>query len=75
DDLTLVQGWGFSLDEVTVPTFGWQGEEDLMVRFAHGRRLAARLPDVTQHLLPGEGHLVVALGSLDAMLDVLVSTL
>ncbi|MGI3783057.1 MAG: alpha/beta fold hydrolase [Janthinobacterium lividum] len=75
DDLAMVQGWGFDLDEVTVPTFVWQGQEDLMVPFAHGRWLSDHLPHATPHLLAGEGHLSVGLGSLDAMLDELVSTL
>jgi pimeloyl-ACP methyl ester carboxylesterase len=75
DDLALTRGWGFDLDEVGVPTFVWQGSEDLMVPFAHGRWLAAHLPHVTPHLLPGEGHLSVGLGALDAMLDELVRTL
>ena len=75
DDLAFVRPWGFDVGEVDVPTFVWQGEEDLMVPFAHGRWLAEHLPRVTPHLLPGEGHLSVALGSLDAMLDELVATL
>ena len=75
DDLAFVRGWGFTPDEVRVPVSLWQGSEDLMVPFAHGRWLADRLPTATPHLLEGEGHLSVALGSLEAMLDELVSRL
>ena len=57
DDLAFVQPWGFGLDEVQVPVILWQGSEDLMVPFAHGRWLLDRLPDATAHLLDGEGHL------------------
>jgi pimeloyl-ACP methyl ester carboxylesterase len=75
DDLAMTGSWGFDVGEVEVPAFVWQGEEDLMVPFAHGRWLAHHLPHAVPHLLPGEGHLSVALGALDQMLDELVATL
>jgi pimeloyl-ACP methyl ester carboxylesterase len=73
DDLAFLAPWGFGLDEIRVPVTLWQGEEDLMVPFAHGRRLADRIPGVDAHLLAGEGHLSIALGSLDPMLDALLA--
>jgi pimeloyl-ACP methyl ester carboxylesterase len=73
DDLAFLAPWGFELDEIRVPVTLWQGEEDLMVPFAHGRRLAERIPGVDAHLLAGEGHLSIALGSLDPMLDALLA--
>ncbi len=75
DDLAFTRPWGFELSEITVPTFVWQGSEDLMVPFAHGQWLAAHIPGVTAHLEQGEGHLSIAVGALDAMLDELVRTL
>ncbi|MDP9794166.1 pimeloyl-ACP methyl ester carboxylesterase [Catenuloplanes nepalensis] len=72
DDLAFVRPWGFSLDEITVPTFVWQGSEDLMVPFTHGRWLAAHIPGVVAHLEQGEGHLSIAVGAADRMLDELV---
>jgi pimeloyl-ACP methyl ester carboxylesterase len=57
DDLAFVRPWGFEPEEVGVPTFLWQGSTDLMVPFAHGEWLRDRLPNVTTHLLEGEGHL------------------
>jgi len=72
DDLALVKPWGFGLTEVSVPTMIWQGSADLMVPFAHGQWLASQLPDASVHLEEGDGHLSVALGKLDAMLDELV---
>ncbi len=59
DDLAFLQPWGFAPADVTVPTFLWHGLEDLVVPVAHGRWLAANLPNVTAHLEPGEGHLSV----------------
>ena len=73
DDLAFVAPWGFSLDEIAVPTFVWQGSEDLMVPFAHGQWLAAHLPGVTPHLEQGEGHLSIGVGALDRMLDELLT--
>jgi pimeloyl-ACP methyl ester carboxylesterase len=73
DDMAFVRSWGFDLDEVDVSTCLWQGDVDLMVPFAHGEWLAARVPAVSAHLLAGEGHLSIALDELDAMLDELVS--
>ena len=75
DDLAFVRPWGFDLGEVRVPTAVWQGSEDLMVPYAHGGWLVEHLPDVSSHLLTGEGHLSVGLGALEAMLDELVSHL
>jgi pimeloyl-ACP methyl ester carboxylesterase len=76
DDLAFVRPWGFALDEITVPCFVWQGSADLMVPFAHGQWLAANVPGAAGvHLQPGEGHLSIAIGALDTMLDELVTTL
>lgn len=69
DDLAFTRPWGFDLSSIGVPTYLWQGSEDLMVPFAHGEWLAARIPGVTAHLEQGEGHLSVAVGAFDRMLD------
>jgi pimeloyl-ACP methyl ester carboxylesterase len=74
DDLAFTRPWGFELGAITVPTFLWQGSEDLMVPFAHGGWLAEHLPGVVAHLEQGEGHLSVGLGALDRMLDELVGS-
>jgi pimeloyl-ACP methyl ester carboxylesterase len=74
DDLAFVRPWGFALDDITVPSFVWQGEDDLMVPFAHGQLLARSIPGATAHLEPGHGHL--SIGQLiDHMLDELMTTL
>jgi pimeloyl-ACP methyl ester carboxylesterase len=75
DDLAFTRPWGFDVTDVRVPTFLWQGDADLMVPFAHGQWLAAALPAVTAHLLAGEGHLSIAVGKIEQMLDELVATL
>lgn len=68
DDLAFTQPWGFGLDEVRVPVFLWQGEQDLMVPPAHGRWLAERLPQCTARLLPDDGHLTLLTGRSDEVL-------
>jgi pimeloyl-ACP methyl ester carboxylesterase len=72
DDLAFIAPWGFELDEIDGPVSLWQGTEDLMVPFAHGAWLAEHVPGVRAHLLEGEGHLSVGVGTLDQMLDELV---
>lgn len=68
DDLAFTRDWGFALADVRAPVSLWQGDDDRMVPFAHGPFLAARLPDVRPHLLPGEGHLSISLGMFDQIL-------
>lgn len=75
DDLAFTKPWGFELGELQVPTFVWQGSEDLMVPFSHGRWLVSQIPGVTAHLEDGEGHLSVSVGSLDRMFDELAEAL
>lgn len=69
DDLAFVRPWGFELSEIRVPTAVWHGSDDLMVPFAHGQWLSARVPGVSVHLDQAEGHLSLGLGALDRMLD------
>ena len=73
DNLAFVKPWGFSLAEIAVPTFVWQGSEDAMVPFAHGQWLAAHVPGATVRLKQGEGHLSIGVGALDRMFDDLVT--
>ena len=68
DDLAFTRPWGFELDQVRVPAFVWQGDQDLMVPVAHGRWLASALPDARPHLLSGEGHLSISSGKVGEVL-------
>jgi pimeloyl-ACP methyl ester carboxylesterase len=69
DDLAFTRPWGFDLAAIAVPTYVWQGSEDLMVPFAHGRWLAEHVPGAVVHLESGEGHLSVGIGAMGRMLD------
>ena len=72
DDLAFVRHWGFELSAIETPVAVWQGDQDLMVPAAHGRWLVEHLPNVRDHLHPGEGHLSLAVGALDRIVADLV---
>ena len=73
DDLAFTKPWGFDLGSAESPVTLWQGEADLMVPFAHGQWLATALPNVDANLLAGEGHLSIAVGAAERMLDSLLA--
>jgi pimeloyl-ACP methyl ester carboxylesterase len=62
--------WGFALEEVRVPVWLWQGEEDRMTPVHHAEDMASRLPRVALRVLPGTGHLSLT-QHFDALLDTL----
>jgi pimeloyl-ACP methyl ester carboxylesterase len=57
DDLAFTSEWGFDLSAVSVPVSVWQGAQDLMVPFAHGKWLAEHVAGARVHLYDDEGHL------------------
>lgn len=54
------RGWGFRLEDMTVPVYLWHGDADQDVPISQARAMGARLPDAVLHECPGEGHLIVA---------------
>jgi pimeloyl-ACP methyl ester carboxylesterase len=73
DDLALTSPWGFSPSDIGSPVTLWQGDLDLMVPYAHGVWLAGAIPGVDANLLEGEGHLSIAVGVAQDMVDALLS--
>lgn len=57
DLLTELEPWGFSLEDIQVPTLLYQGEEDPFVPRDYAQHLADRLPQADLTWLPGSGHL------------------
>ncbi|MEU4242289.1 alpha/beta hydrolase [Actinoplanes sp. NPDC026619] len=57
DDLAFCKPWGFAVRDIETPVSLWQGDQDRMVPFGHGRWLADHLPEPEVHLVPGEGHI------------------
>jgi pimeloyl-ACP methyl ester carboxylesterase len=73
DDLAILHDWGFSLDGIERPVTIWQGGQDRMVPFDHGRWLADHVVGADAQLLPEEGHLSLTVGSYGSVLDELLS--
>jgi pimeloyl-ACP methyl ester carboxylesterase len=69
DDLAFAADWGFSLDALAGRAAIWQGDQDLMVPFAHGQWLAAHIPGARVHLEQGAGHLTMTVTAIDRILD------
>jgi pimeloyl-ACP methyl ester carboxylesterase len=74
DDMAFTRPWGFDLGGIAVPVVVWQGGQDRMVPFAHGRWLAARLPSARARLLPGEGHLSIVVAKFGEVVDELLAS-
>ena len=60
DDLAFAEPWGFDVGAIQTPVLLWHGEHDQFVPIAHGRWLAARIPNVDARLSPDDGHLTLA---------------
>lgn len=71
DDFAFIQPWGFDLDEIKVPVLLYQGSEDKMVPFSHGKWLASHLPaEVSDaHFFQGQGHISIMLDHMDTMIE------
>lgn len=69
DDLAFTADWGFALDALAAPVAIWQGDQDRMVPYGHGRWLAAHIPGARVHLMPGDGHLTLTVTAIGQILD------
>jgi pimeloyl-ACP methyl ester carboxylesterase len=69
DDLAFTTDWGFPVADAADRVTIWQGDQDMMVPFAHGQWLAAHIPGARVHLQPGAGHLTMTVTVIGAILD------
>lgn len=75
DDRAMLQPWGFSPTEITVPSFVYYGTEDFMVPATHGDWLVANIPGATKRRYEGEGHLSVVTKNLSTLVADVTSLL
>jgi len=73
DDLAFLSGWGFALSSIVRPVSIWHGSDDRFVPVSHGEWLAAHVPGARVRLLPGQGHLSIAVGNYGEILDDLLA--
>lgn len=57
DDLAFVGLWGFEVSQISSPVVVRYGEQDVMVPAAHGRWLAANVPNATVLVAQQAGHM------------------
>lgn len=72
DDLAFAKPWGFDPRDIRVPVRIWQGEEDRLVPWSHGKWLADAIPGARFTLAKGQGHFSLGEGNRDEILDDLV---
>ena len=59
EDNCMVQPWGFSVADISIPMMVMHGREDMFVPFGHGEWLAKHVPGAEARLLDHDGHLTV----------------
>jgi len=69
DNVAQARDWGFRVREIRVPVVVRHGEIDRLVDVAHGRWLAAAIPNARAVFLPDAGHGSIALPWSDVIHD------
>jgi len=59
DVLLYVQPWGFSLEDIEIPVYLWQGEDDVNAPLAMGQYMAHVIPACRAKFFPKMAHLSV----------------
>ncbi len=50
--------WGFSLKDISIPVYIYQGQKDTFVPWKFAEHMAHTIPDAELHLKPEAGHLI-----------------
>ena len=61
--------WGFTPEDVDVPTVVWQGDADHLIPPDWGKALSSRIPGARLELRAGEGHFLGFRHQLDVLRD------
>ena len=67
------QPWGFSLADLRIKVYLWQGEQDRNVPPAMGRFQARTIPDCEAKFYPQDGHLSIFANHMDEILGKMLS--
>lgn len=73
DAALAVSPWDFPLDNISMPVYLWQGEDDRNVPLAAGRYFARTIPRCRATFLPGEGHVSIVVNYLEKILRTLTA--
>jgi pimeloyl-ACP methyl ester carboxylesterase len=57
--ILFVSPWGFTPEQISVPTLIWHGDRDPAVPLSVGRFFDRTIPHSSLQVLPGEGHLLL----------------
>jgi pimeloyl-ACP methyl ester carboxylesterase len=67
DDLAYVRPWGFAVEQVRAPVLLVHGDADRIIPPAHSQWLARHWSSAELRMRPGDGHLSVLDGAIEAM--------
>ena len=70
DYAALGRGWGFAVEDITVPVHCWHATDDPIVPVQHSEELARRIPGARLTRWDGAGHLAIV-DRIGEVLDVL----
>jgi pimeloyl-ACP methyl ester carboxylesterase len=71
DTRLVLSAWDFNLQDIRMPVYLWQGDQDHNASPAMGRHLEKSIPNSRMTFLPGEGHISLIVKNAAAILKTL----